>query len=65
MMDNPHHPYDLDVVLCAKPAGHYAWAIRRSGKLLERSDRLYSSERSARKSGEEAIDRTLKGPLYR
>ncbi len=65
MTDNPHHPYTLEVSPCVSPAGHFAWAIRRYGKLLERSDRPHHSERSARQRGEEALERQIKSSRTR
>jgi hypothetical protein len=35
-------------------------AIRKHGKLLERSDRLHPSERAARENGEAALDRLIR-----
>ena len=58
---NPTHPYTVDIVPCEKPAGHFRWAIRRSGKLIERSDRPHYSEQSARERAEEAIQRQFRG----
>jgi hypothetical protein len=47
MSDNPCHPYLL------KKAGTFQWALRMSGKLLDRSDRAFDSgrklERTARR----------------
>src|SRR5919107_809156 len=37
--DNLMHPYTLTVLPCEKPLGHFHWAIRKNGKLVERSDR--------------------------
>jgi hypothetical protein len=37
------------------------WAIRKHGKMLERSDRMYRTEREALKNGQEAVERTLSG----
>jgi hypothetical protein len=65
MNDNPHHPYTLEVSACERPAGHWAWAIRRQGRLLERSDRPHHSESSARKKGEEALERQIRGERAR
>lgn len=62
---NPTYPFTLDVVPCARPAGHFAWTIRKHGKLLERSDRAHHSERSARERGEAALDRQIKGERAR
>jgi len=54
------HPYSIDVSPMAKPEGHYQWAIRKSGKLMERSDRPYRSEAKAHESAMEAIERAMK-----
>ncbi len=58
---NPTHPYTLETTPSPKGDGSVGWAIRKHGKLLERSDRTYRSEREALKSGEEAVERALKG----
>src|SRR3712207_6509309 len=58
--DNSTSPYTLEVRLCEKPAGHFQWAIRKHGKLVERSDRAHSSERSAQESGQAALERQLR-----
>jgi len=62
---NPTHPFTLDIHPCPKPAGHFGWAIRKHGKLLERSDRPHPSERSARERGEAALDRQIRGERQR
>ena len=54
------HPYSIEVSSLAKPEGHFQWAIRRSGKLIERSDRPYRSEAKAHDSAMEAIERAMK-----
>lgn len=59
--DNATYPYTLTVLPNARLAGHFDWAIRKNGKLAERSDRTYPSEQSARRSGEEALERQLRG----
>lgn len=58
---NPTHPYTLELAPSPKGDGSFGWAIRKHGKLLERSDRTFRSERDALKSGEEAVERALKG----
>ena len=59
--DNPTYPYTLTILPNQMLSGHFDWAIRKHGKLAERSDRPHPSEQSARKSGEEALERQLKG----
>jgi hypothetical protein len=58
--DNATYPYTLTIFPSERTAGHFDWAICRHGTLVERSDRLYSSERSARESGEAALERQLR-----
>ncbi|HYF56204.1 MAG TPA: hypothetical protein VEA41_18260 [Salinarimonas sp.] len=65
MIDNPHHPYTLEISPLERPAGHHGWAIRKHGKLLERSDRPHHSEGSARRKGEEALERQIRGERTR
>ena len=58
--DNATYPYTLTISPSERTAGHFEWAIRRHGKLVERSDRPYPSERSARESGQAALERQLR-----
>ena len=58
--DNATSPYTLTVIPSERLAGHFDWTIRRHGKLIERSDRLYSSERSAQESAQTALERQLR-----
>ena len=60
MSDAVPHPYSIDVSPLAKPEGHFQWAIRRSGKLIERSDRAHRSAAKAHESALEAIERAMK-----
>ena len=53
--DNETYPYTLTISPSERTAGRFDWAIRRRGKLVERSDRLYSSEQSAREQGQAAL----------
>ena len=59
--DNPTHPYTLEITPSPKDDGSFGWAIRLHGKMSERSDRVYRSERDALKNGQEALERALKG----
>ena len=58
--DNGTRPYTLEAQPCDKPAGHFRWAIRRHGKLIERSERPYPSEQSAREGGQTALERQFR-----
>jgi hypothetical protein len=55
-MTNDTHPYTLDIIPGRKP-GFFDWAIRRNGKLIQRSDRPQASEEDARKNGLKEIER--------
>ena len=59
--ENPTHPYTLEITPSPKGDGSLGWAIRKNGKLLERSDRVFRSEHDALKNGREARERQLKG----
>jgi hypothetical protein len=61
MSDDQTYPYTLEVTPSEKPAGHFRWAIRQHGKLLQRSDRSHPSEEAARKNGLAEIERKLRG----
>ena len=56
--DNPTYPSTLIISPNERLAGHFDWAIRRHGTLVERSDRPHPSERSAQESGL-ALERQL------
>ena len=60
MSNDAPHPYSIEVEPLTKPEGHFGWALRRSGKLIERSDRAYRSEEKAREAALEAADRDSK-----
>jgi len=60
MADEVPHPYSIEISPLIKPEGHFRWAIRRSGKLIERSDRPHRSEAKARESAMEAVERMMK-----
>jgi hypothetical protein len=57
MANEPTHPYSLEVSPCEKRAGHFHWAIRERGKLIQRSDRSQPSEGEAHAKGQAAIER--------
>jgi hypothetical protein len=56
-MTNDMYPYTLDIIPCDKPAGYFNWAIRKNGKLVQRSDRAQPTEDAARKRGLAEIER--------
>ena len=53
--------YALEVSSCERPAGHFQWAIRERGKLIQRSDRAQPSEAKAREKGQAELERLLFG----
>ena len=57
---NRIHPYSVDVT-GAPGGGTYHWAIRRHGKLLQRSDRSYPSESKATSAGLAVVEKLLHG----
>jgi hypothetical protein len=61
MSMNQTHPYTLELSPSPKGDGSVGWAIRKHGKMLERSDRMYRSQQEALKSGQEAVERALSG----
>ena len=58
--DHGTHPYTLEALPCDTPAGHFRWVIRKHGKLIERSERLYPSGQSAREEGQAALERQFR-----
>ena len=60
MSDAVPHPYSIEVSPLTRPEGYFQWAIRRSGKLIERSDRPHRSEAKAYESAMEVIERAMK-----
>lgn len=57
MSETDIHPYSLEVAPSARRPGLFEWAIRRNGKLVERSDRFATSEADAQKAGLKAVER--------
>ena len=58
-MSTATYPYTLDVKPSERTAGAFEWAIRKHGKLVQRSDRMHRSEAESRKDGEKAVERLL------
>lgn len=54
------HPFSLTVEPIPGNEGQWRWAIRKHGKLYERSDRSYPSEAKAAQAALELIERHLK-----
>ena len=60
---NPTHPYTLEITPSPKGDGSFGWVIRKHGKMLQRSDRVFRSEQDAMKSGQEALEKAFKGEV--
>ncbi len=58
---SPTQAYTLEITPSLKGDGSLGWAIRLNGKMFERSDRVFRSEQEARKNGQEALERVMKG----
>lgn len=58
MTDSVPHPYTIEVSPLPK-AGQFQWAIRKHGKLMERSDRPHPSEDKAHASAMAVIERDI------
>jgi len=61
MNNEQTYPYSLEVSPCEKPAGHFQWAIRQHGKLIQRSDRPHPTEDKARAKGQAELERLYFG----
>lgn len=61
MNDNDMHPYTLEIIPPKADGGSYQWAIRKNGKLAQRSDRSLHSEEKARQNGMAQIEKLLAG----
>ena len=55
------HPYALEILPPKAEGGSYQWAIRKNGKLAQRSDRSLPSEAKARENGMAQIEKLLTG----
>ena len=61
MTNEVPHPYSITVEPLKKPEGHFGWALRKHGKLAERSDRAFTSEAKAFEAAMKAIERNETG----
>ena len=59
MSDDVPHPYSIEVLELTSPRGQFGWALRRSGKLIQRSDRPHPNEQKARASAMAAVEEQL------
>lgn len=55
-------PYTLEIEPPKRPGGSFQWAIRKNGKLVQRSDRSHPTEAKARENGLAQIERLLSEP---
>ncbi|MGH1575043.1 hypothetical protein ACRAWG_35875 [Methylobacterium sp. P31] len=59
MTETVPHPYSIEISPLQRPEGHFGWAMRKHGKLTERSDRPHLSEHKAWESALAAMERDL------
>ncbi|GJD49726.1 hypothetical protein OPKNFCMD_2459 [Methylobacterium crusticola] len=59
--DSKLHPYSLEILPPKVDGASYQWAIRKNGKLAQRSDRSLPSESKARENGLGQIEKLLSG----
>jgi len=59
--DSKIHPYSLEILPPKADGASYQWAIRKNGKLAQRSDRSLHSEAKARENGMAQIEKLLSG----
>lgn len=55
------HPFTVEVIPPKEEGGAYNWAIRKHGKLAQRSDRSYPTEAKARASAMATVEKLLSG----
>lgn len=55
------HPYTLEVLPPKDEGANYNWAIRKHGKLAQRSDRSYPTEAKAHAAGMATVEKLLSG----
>lgn len=60
---NPLHPFTFELVASNRDAGGYHWAIRKHGKLVQRSDSPQSTEAKARTQALAMIERLRVGQV--
>ncbi|WP_043752498.1 hypothetical protein [Methylobacterium nodulans] len=60
MTDTSLHPFSIEVSPLISPKGKFGWAIRKHGKLLERSDRPHESEAKAHAQALAAVERAFR-----
>jgi len=61
MTNEVPHPYSITVEPLKKPEGHFEWALRKHGKLTERSDRSFPTEAKAFENALRAIEKDQTG----
>ena len=59
--DSNIHPYSLEILPPKAEGKSYQWAIRKNGKLVQRSDRDLSSAAKAHENGMAQIEKLLAG----
>ncbi len=60
MTSDVPHPYSVTIEPLKKPEGQFGWALRKHGKLAERSDRPFLTEEKAFENAMRAIEIDMK-----
>lgn len=60
MTNDVPHPYSVTIEPLKKPEGQFGWALRKYGKLTERSDRAFLTEEKAFENAMRAIENDTK-----
>ena len=55
------HPYTLEILPPKVEGKSYQWALRKNGKLVQRSDRSLPSAEKARENGLAQVEKLLSG----
>lgn len=56
MTNDVPHPYSVIIEPLKKPEGQFGWALRKHGRLAERSDRAFLTEEKAFENALRAIE---------
>ena len=61
MTETSTYPYTLEILAPRTEGASYQWAIRKAGKLVQRSDRSLPTEAKARENGLSQVEKLLSG----
>ena len=61
MNETSIHPYTIEILPPKAEGGSYQWALRKNGKLVQRSDRSLPSEAKAHENALATVEKLLSG----